>query len=308
MDGDGIAVQVLYPNLAMFTSGSFQEVGQVDLQNELIRAYNDWQLEWCGPAFRRFAPMLCIPFWDLDASTKEMERCSDLGCRGVVFTQDPPAFGLPPLVDRHWDPIWALAQERGLPINFHIGSGDFEGRKEMLSRSAGGGHRDEGSQSAHSGVVNFLGNASTIAQLVMGGVCHRFPDLNFVSVESGVGYVPFILEALDWGWQNGGLVRQHPDYLLPSEYFRRQVYACFWFERSSAQHAIAQLGSRNVMYETDFPHMTSMSPGPGMPAAVPPSQFINDALAGFAEDEVKNILFRNAARIYHLDVPAPLGA
>ena len=70
-----------------------------------------------------------------------------------------------------------------------------------------------------------------LADLIFGGVCHRFPELKFVSVESGVGWLPFILEGFDWQWRNSGIWREHPEYeLLPSEYFRRQIYGCFWFE------------------------------------------------------------------------------
>ena len=43
-----------------------------------------------------------------------------------MFTQDPSYFGLPALTDRYWDPMWASAQEKGLPVNFHIGSGDLD--------------------------------------------------------------------------------------------------------------------------------------------------------------------------------------
>jgi hypothetical protein len=89
------------------------------------------------------------------------------------------------------------------------------------------------------GVSFFLANARTIAQLVTGGICHRFPTLNFVSVESGVGWIPFALSALDWQWKNCGVREEHPEYdLLPSEYFQRQIYGCFWFERDTALDAI----------------------------------------------------------------------
>ena len=73
-----------------------------------------------------------------------------------------------------------------------------------------------------------------IADLIFGGVCHRFPDLKLVSVESGVGWIPAALETFDWQWRNGGVRDEHPEYdLLPSEYFRRQIYGCFWFEQQA---------------------------------------------------------------------------
>ena len=301
MDEYGITVQVLYPNVAMFTSGSLQEAHDEQLQNELIRAYNDWQIEWCSYAPERFAPMISVPFWNLEATEKEIERCHDLGFKGVVFTQDPTAFKLPALIDPHWDRLWALTQERKLPINFHVGSGFGAAKNNDLVERHTGRQLTVPERAARLGALTFMSNANTMTQLIIGGVCHRFPNLNFVSVESGAGYVKFVLETLDWQWQNNGLAADNPDYLLPSEYFRRQIYATFWFERQSAIGAIDAIGSTNLMYETDFPHPTSMTPGPGSPAAVAPNKFVNDVLSILDEDDLRNIMYRNAAQIYHLD-------
>ena len=123
--------------------------------------------------------------------------------------------------------MWASAQEKGLPVNFHIASGDIDVFHVGHPRE-----RRPHANYAAMGVSFFMSNARTIAQLITGGICHRFPELNFVSVESGVGWIPFALEALDWQWKNCGVHLEHPEYdLLPSEYFRRQIYGCFWFER-----------------------------------------------------------------------------
>ena len=115
-------------------------------------------------------------------------------------------------------------------------------------------------------------------------------------VESGVGWLPSYLEALDWQWQNAGL-HIHGDYeLLPSEYFRRQIYACFWFEKEMLNRA-AELYPDNLMYETDFPHPTSMSPGPAT-IAERPRDYAADALGHMPQDTVKKLLHENAARVY----------
>ena len=111
----------------------------------------------------------------------------------------------------------------------------------------------------------------------------------------------FLLEALDWQWTNHGLAQSNPSFLLPSEYFQRQIYGTFWFERESALQAIEALGSTNLMYETDFPHPTSMSPGPGSPSAVAPPTFVNEVLTALGDDDLRNVLYRNAAEIYQLD-------
>jgi predicted TIM-barrel fold metal-dependent hydrolase len=298
MDEYGIHAQVLYPNVALFNSALLVEADNVVLTLEYLRAYNDYQTEWSSADPDRLLPMTSLPFWDLDATLKEIERCSANGHRGIVFSQDPSAFGLPALTDRHWDPMWASAQEKGLPVNFHIASGDIS-----LFTSGGGLTAEAGPRAnyASMGVSFFMGNARTLASLICGGICHRFPELNFVSVESGVGWIPFAVDSLDWQWKNCGVALEHPEYdLLPSEYFKRQIYGCFWFERDTALSAIEQLGDDNILYETDFPHPTSMSPGPAT-TAISPRDYIQQTLGGLPETTQRKILHDNAARIYHVN-------
>jgi predicted TIM-barrel fold metal-dependent hydrolase len=295
MDEYGIHAQVLYPNVALFNSAMLQEVDEAEVQLATVQAYNDYQTEFASVAPDRFLPMTSLPFWDLAATLQEMQRCADAGHRGIVFSQDPSAFGLPGLTDRHWDPMWAAAQEMRLPVNFHIASGDTS----LLDRA---GHPDNGPHAnyASMGVSFFMGNARTIAQLTCGGICHRFPELAFVSVESGIGWIPFALDSLDWQWKNCGVHLEHPEYdLLPSEYFARQIYGCFWFERDTALFAIERLGADNVLFETDFPHPTSMSPGPAT-AAVAPDVYIDEVFGDLPDDTLRKILHGNAARVYRL--------
>ena len=77
-----------------------------------------------------------------------------------------------------------------------------------------------------------LGNAQNIAEVVLSGVCHRYPDLKFVSVENGAGWLPFLGESMDWQWLNVGAHKDYPERLLPSEYMRRQIYGMYWFEQA----------------------------------------------------------------------------
>ena len=192
--------------------------------------------------------------------------------------------------------MWASAQEKGLPVNFHIASGDIS------LVETGGGFTDIGAHASYAsmGVSFFMGNARTLAQLTCGGICHRFPDLNFVSVESGVGWIPFALASLDWQWKNCGVPLEHPEYdLLPSEYFKRQIYGCFWFEEETALTAIEQLGPDNILYETDFPHPTSMSPGPAT-SAIAPNLYLEQNFGHLPEETLRKVLHDNAARLYNL--------
>ena len=108
----------------------------------------------------------------------------------------------------------------------------------------------------------FLSNARVLVNLIVSGLLERFPTLKFVSVESGVGWIPFILEALEYSIAEAGAGGGGRLSMTPLEYFRRQVYACFWFERADLVAAVRRVGVDNVMFETDFPHPTCLFPAP----------------------------------------------
>ena len=80
----------------------------------------------------------------------------------------------------------------------------------------------------------FMHNAQVFANIVYSGILERFPKLNFVSVESGVGWLPFLLEALDYELEEAAPHAKDFLTMKPSEYFKRQVYACFWFEQKAS--------------------------------------------------------------------------
>ena len=222
----------------------------------------------------------------------EMRRAAQRGHKGVLMTSQPDVFDFPRISDPHWDPVWAQAQDLGLSVNFHIGSGDLTAIRDTEV------HNGRQAAYAKATVQFFLDNSNAVMDIIFSGICHRFPDLKFVSVESGIGWVPFLLEAMDWQWINSGCPAEHPEMgLLPSEYFKRQCYACFWFERGSAIKAIEQLGPDNILYETDFPHPTSMSPGPNT-TAIYPKDFIEQELGALPEDVLRKILHDNSAAVY----------
>jgi predicted TIM-barrel fold metal-dependent hydrolase len=156
---------------------------------------------------------------------------------------------------------------------------------------------DPAFQTARS-AMNFIGNARTIAVLLTSGMCDRFPALDFVSVESGFGYIPFLLDSLDWQWRGLGARERYPDRLLPSEYFRRQVYSMFWFEKDALE--LLPNYDTNVMFETDFPHPTCLHPGPASHSPSP-AEVIRRDIGIVGERVMRKVLQDNASRVYHID-------
>jgi len=292
MNGQGIAAQILYPNLLGFFPFAFRELGK-DLAEACVQAFNDFQVEWCSADPNRLIPLAFLPFWDVEGSMAELERCGAMGYRGFNWGHQFEKMGLPPLRDAHWDPVMNLAQELEMPVSFHIGFGSVD-EQEVGDWNT---YSDDLSL-AQLSVLMFLGNANTIIDLCMGGICERFPRLKFVSVESGFGYVPFLLEAMDWQYKNNRGSLSRTGLPLPSEYFRRQVFATFWYEENVAR--LLDLLPDNVMFETDYPHPTSLSPGPGSMAEDAKTTIARN-LAGVPEDIRRKVLHDNAARLYRIN-------
>ncbi len=293
MDDYGIFAQVLYPNIAGFGGGLYIEFSDPELRLQCVRAYNDWLVEWTSVAPDRFVMNCSVPFWDVEAAVAEIHRCHDLGHRGILFSSHPNRFGQPYIADPHWDPIWSTCQALGMPVNFHIGSSgvtdfgvNYEGNGASLNYGI-------------SSSTIYMSNAAALVDTIFGGVTHRFPDLKFVSVESGIGWIPFQLEAMDWQWRATGLHEQFPERMRPSDYFRRQFYGCFWFERDGLAAAIESLGDDCILYETDFPHPTSQTPGPCSPGVIA-HRYIDEVLGALPPSTQRKILHDNAARLYHL--------
>lgn len=294
MDEEDIYAQILYPNVAGFGAQRFLDLKDPELMLECVRAYNDFLHEWVSTNPNRLVPVCAIPYWDMDATMAELERCQKLGFRSVLMCIQPQDFDLPNLRNPHWNRLWAFCQEAGMTISFHIGGGDLTEVKEVDPNLG------YGTNFGRFAVLAFVGNTRCITDLVFGGVCHRFPNLKFVSVESGAGWLPFLIEAMDWQWKNCGVTDEHPDYdLLPSEYFKRQIYGSFWFERDTIHRAL-ELYPDNIMYQTDYPHPTCMAPGPAS-AGVRPKEYAQDIMADLPDDLIAKVLHDTAAELYGLE-------
>jgi predicted TIM-barrel fold metal-dependent hydrolase len=293
LDREGIDAQILYPNVGGFGNGYFLRLGDRDVVAQCVRAYNDFLTDWCSADRDRLIPITALPFWDLDLALSEMQRCIEMGHRAINFCNQPQDYGQPPLASTHWDPIWQMAQDAGIPVNFHVGGGSMG---TQFEDTAGMGWM---TNFARVSSMIFMDNMRCMADLIFGGVCHRFPELKLVSVESGAGWIPAALETFDWQWRNGGVRMEHPEYdLVPSEYFQRQVYGCFWFEEQAALDAIAQYPD-NILFETDYPHPTCQHPGPKTPAQRP-RDYAERVLGTLEPDVAEKILWRNAAAVYGL--------
>lgn len=290
MDASNIHAQIVYNNILGFGG---QQAGKVDAELRLasIEIFNDAMAEMQAESKGRLFPMALLPWWDVRQSVRETERVHRMGLRGVNINSDPHnQQGVPDLADPHWDPLWATCAGLGMPVNFHIGASDSA--LEWFGSSFWPSESPDVRFAIGSSML-FFGNARVMANILLSGILDRHPTIKFVSVESGIGWIPFLLETLEY--QLAENAAGHRFALTPAEYFARNIYACFWFERRNIAESIRQVGVDNVLFETDFPHPTCLYPDPLAHAA--------PGLAALDVASRRKILSENAARVYSI----PLG-
>lgn len=293
MDSIGAWAMALYPNIGGFGSETFLGLDDPELMLACVRAYNDWLIEWISPDPRRFIPVMATPFWDVEATVAEIHRCYEMGHKAILFTSAPQDFGMPFIGDPHWNPIWETAQEIDLPISLHIGSGDFQDQLLDPARFAAHGI----APSTVSGSMSILlTNAIQLMDIAMSGILPRNPKLRLVSVESGVGWLPFIKEALDYGFKYTGVSKEKPEFKkCPSEYLREQVWACSLFEEFSSESVLDDVGADRILFETDYPHPICLYGNV--------REKIDAAFGDRSQAVRDKILFSNAAELYGVEAP-----
>ena len=118
MDLDGVHAALNFPTFPRFSGTRFLEGTDLDLASACVMAWNDWLIdEWCGAAPERFIPMTMIQLWDPVLAAEELRRCAAKGARSVTMTESPASCGLPSWWTRHWDPLFAAAEETGVVLS-----------------------------------------------------------------------------------------------------------------------------------------------------------------------------------------------
>jgi predicted TIM-barrel fold metal-dependent hydrolase len=292
MDAQGIDVQVLYPNaIGLGGQNLRNSVQDVTLLQVCVEIYNDAMAQVQAESNNRLLPMPIMPAWDIAGCVREATRCAELGYRGVNMTADPQDSGSPDLGDPAWDPFWEVCDGLRLPVHFHIGASQtslsYFGTTYWPSQ-------DDYVKPAIGGASLFQNNSRLLLNSAYSGMFDRHPTLQMVSVESGIGWVPFMLEAMDYELEENA-----PEYFnklnkLPSEYFRDNWFATFWFEtgRGDLQHLIDAVGEDKVMFETDFPHPTCLHPNP--------VEKVSEKIATLRPETQRKVMGDNARTLYRL--------
>jgi predicted TIM-barrel fold metal-dependent hydrolase len=284
-DRDGIDAEVVFPNkgLAMWaTPDAAFALAQ-------CRVWNDWAWETFGPYAERMSPAAALATADLAGSIAEVERVAAMGfkvltlpCKPVWGAHDVehPNYNLPV-----FDPLWAVIQDADLAITFHVSTG----RDPRASRGNGGA------------VINYVSHSLSptiepVANLCASGVLERFPRLRFATIEAGIGWIPWLLTAMDEAYLKHHFWVRPKLAKLPSEYFRQHGLASFQEDPAGLELAERWDLTGNLMWANDYPHHEGTWPHS--------AQAIERTMGRLSDAARARILGLNAARFFGFRVPA----
>jgi len=242
MDVEGIDLAILYPTAAL----RIGEVREPDYQAELCRAYNNFVADWCGANPGRLRAVAIAPTQDPAEAARELDRAvSKLGLVGLMFPSFIPGRNA---ADPFFYPIYEEAQRLGVPVAMHA-SGDETGVPARFSNFLG----------AHTW-SHLPEQMVSVISAVYGGLFEHFPRLKIGFMESGAGWVPFMMEHLDGEFSkrpwDAPLCKEKPSTYMTCG---RAYYSCEPEERT-IPYVAQWVGEDNILYASDYPHWDSEWP------------------------------------------------
>jgi predicted TIM-barrel fold metal-dependent hydrolase len=281
MDLDGVQAAMCFPSFPRFSGTVFLEGHDKELALLCVQAFNDFVLdEWCAGAPDRFVPVVILPFWDVDATVAEIHRTAAKGALAISFPENPVPLGLPSFHTDHWDRVFSVVEETGMPLALHFGS---SGKPPITAPDA-----------PMAVMIALMGTNSMDAtcDLLFSPVFHRHPRLKVMLSEGGIGWVPYLLERCDYTWSRHRWYQNIDKDMPPSDLFRRHIFACF-IDDDTGIDLRHRIGISNITWECDYPHSDSNWPNSRKRAA--------QMLKGVPDEEAHQIVELNARRVLRFD-------
>ena len=281
---DGVDAEIIFPNKGLLAFGTPDPV----FQGAMFRAWNRWAQETYADHWERFMPMAMIAAGDLLGAMSEVTWAAEQGFKGLTLP-NKPIFG--PLQDgelqyndKSFEPLWSLIEEVDLPMTFHVSTG-----RDPRAVGGNGG-----------ALINYVSHSMStvmdpLVQLISCGVFEHHPKLQAGSIEGGIGWVPWMIEALDHAYQSHHMWVRPVLPQLPSFYYRRNCFSAFMNDRAALLVAEELDLVDNFMWSNDYPHHEGSWPYS--------AASVERQMDTLSEDSRKKILGLNAARVFKLAVP-----
>ncbi|MGH7966714.1 MAG: amidohydrolase family protein, partial [Candidatus Binatia bacterium] len=230
LDAEGLVKAILYPTLSLEWE---VETTDPDLALAYCRAYNRWIVDFCSDSKGRLVPIAQISLTDGCADVQELERAVKDGCKGVFmapYTLTNKAHAHP-----DYDRFWATAQDLNVPVAIHPVAEPpnrrvYQRFQEMFKW--GEWWFD---------ILGGQGPQQAFLALFQYGLFDRFPTVKVVLLESGAGWIGYMLDRMDAAYLTA-LGKSVPLREKPSFYFQRQCWISAEPDETALAHIIEHVG------------------------------------------------------------------
>jgi predicted TIM-barrel fold metal-dependent hydrolase len=256
LDMLGFSSQLVFNTFHNRRLRDLEHRGDVALAYGAARAHNRGMVEFCS-VDPRLLPACYVPLADFDRARKMAEENLEMGAGALLVASGCPATHSPSHIGL--DPLWALAEEAGIPIVFHVGgTGDLIDKNYFNNGLPVPPDFHGGEENFRS--VDYMGipgpPAQTLATMIFDGVLERFPLLKFGVIEQGAIWVPSWMRQMESAFE---AFARHEERLQalsmrPSEYVERQIRFTP-YPTDDVGWIIEQAGPRVCMFSSDYPHV-----------------------------------------------------
>jgi predicted TIM-barrel fold metal-dependent hydrolase len=282
---DGIDIELIFPNKGLLCWATPDPV----FADAMCRAWNRWAYDWFGGAGgwndHVTRPLASIATGDVELAKAEAAWAAEHGfvglCLGNSPIYGPKQWGNLEYNDPAFESFWALVAETGLPVTFHVSTG-----RDPRAVGGNGG-----------AIINYVCHSmettiEPLVQLITSGVFERHPTLQAGMVESGIGFVPWLLETMDYAYRAHHFWVRPVIPELPSSYFRRNCFATFQEDHVGLAVAEPFDVVDNLMWANDYPHHEGSWPHS--------AASIERQMSHLSEESRAKILGLNAQRVFRL--------
>jgi len=258
LDLIGVASQLVFNTFHNRRLRNWEHSGDLDLAYGAARAHNRGMVEFCS-VDPRLIPSLYVPLVDFERAATTADEALELSggaCALLVASGCPPGHSPSHVA---LDPVWARAEEAGVPIVFHVGgTGDLIDPAYFANGLPVPPDFHGGEENFRS--VDYMGipgpPMQTLATMIFDGVLERHPGLRIGVIEQGAIWLPSWMRQMESAMD---AFERHEERLQalslrPSEYVRRQVRATP-YPTEDVGWIVEQAGVEVPLFSTDFPHV-----------------------------------------------------
>jgi predicted TIM-barrel fold metal-dependent hydrolase len=282
MDRDGVYAQVIFGPIFPITTDDDA------FRAAVYAVYNDWLAEFCSAAPDRLIGVAMLPEIP-EPALAELKRVVAKKCFRQVNVQI--ALAKPAISDARWEPFWTELEATGMLLSFHVTVFMPPAGDPATGKPAG----------AYASTKGFIDQfLPPFVDLFAWGILERHPKMKIVLAESGLGWLPWIIQDLDyrhwrlwelkeWWDERGGI----PLKTKPSDLFKRHIFTTFQ-EDPVAMHLLDFYNQDNLLWASDYPHPDSIWPN-----SIPT---IEKQMAHLSPEMRKKLTHDNAVKLYGLKV------